>query len=198
MISGIVGSTRTKVVALAALLAILCGGTAYAAKHYLITSIKQIKPSVRRELRDTPGQAGATGQTGATGTTGATAAELTVLPSGETETGSYDAEGTATAVGDLASASISFSIPLASAPSPNLISSSSTSACPGSVTKPTAAPGQLCVYEGTGGSNVGEIGAYNPINGDPGAASQYGAGIVVDSAGLGNFYSEGTWAVTAP
>jgi hypothetical protein len=182
MFRRIAGSTHPTLVAYLALFIVLGGGTAFAAKHYLITSTRQIKPNVLRALH---------------GATGATGPVLTVLSPGETETGSYDAEGTATAIGDLASASISFAIPLASSPTPTIVTSGTTAACLGSVTAPTAAPGQLCIYEG-GGENIGEIGAHDPVNGNGGSASPYGAGLVVDSSGMGNFYSDGTWAVTAP
>jgi len=43
------------------------GGTAAAASHYLITSTKQIKPSVLAKLHGATGAAGATGAVGATG-----------------------------------------------------------------------------------------------------------------------------------
>ena len=182
---------KSNTVAFFALFIALSAGPAYATKHYLITSTKQIKPSVRRALHGAHGAAGPTGNTGATGPL------LAVLPSGKTETGTYQADGTAIVVGDLASTSISFPIPLASTPTPNVVPSGTTTACPGSVTAPSAAPGQLCIYEG-GHANAGEIAAYDPFNGDGGGASPYGAGLVVDSAAAGNFYSDGTWAVTAP
>jgi hypothetical protein len=180
------------VVAYLALFLALTGGTAYAAKHYLISSTKQIKPSVRRALR------GATGHTGPTGTTGATGPATTVLPSGTTQTGVYFAEGTATTIGDLASASISFPVSLASNPTPTIVSPGTTTAsCPGSVTTPSAAPGALCIYIGAQ-VNVGGISAYDPFGDAGGTVSRYGAGVVVDSAAAGNFYSDGTWAVGAP
>lgn len=51
------------------------GGTAIAAHHYLITSTKQIKPSVLKSLKGRAGPKGATGATGAIGATGATGAK---------------------------------------------------------------------------------------------------------------------------
>jgi Collagen triple helix repeat (20 copies) len=45
-------------------------GGALAAKHYIITSTKQIKPSVRKQLKGNRGPAGATGKTGPAGATG--------------------------------------------------------------------------------------------------------------------------------
>lgn len=182
------------VIAYLALFVALTGGTAYAAKHYLITSTKQIKPSVRKTLR---GHTGHTGPTGVTGATGAPGPLVAVLPSGKTETGVYFAEGTATTVGDLASASISFTVPLASTPTATLVTSGTTPSCPGSVHAPTAAPGSLCVYVGVN-VDEGEIGLYDPFGESGGTASPYGSGVVVDSEGAGNFYSDGTWAVTAP
>lgn len=54
-----------------ALVIVLGAGTAYAAKHhYLITSAKQIKPSVVQALHGASGATGIAGATGATGTTG--------------------------------------------------------------------------------------------------------------------------------
>jgi hypothetical protein len=183
------------VISCLALFIALAGGTAYGAKHYLISSTKQIKPSVRKALRGKTGPRGATGVTGATGATGSVG---TLLPSGKTQTGTYFAAGTATAIGDLAASPISFPVPLASSPTPTIVAPGTTTAsCSGSVSAPSAAPGALCVYVGAQ-PNVGESSIYDPY-GDPGdTTSPYGAGIIVDSTGSGNFSSVGTWAVTAP
>jgi hypothetical protein len=58
------------------------GGSAIAAKHYLITSTKQIKPSVLKTLKGKRGPAGPRGAVGATGATGAPGA-----PGAKGETG---------------------------------------------------------------------------------------------------------------
>jgi hypothetical protein len=199
-------ASHATLVAYLALFVALAGGSAFAAQHYLITSKGQIKPSVRRALRGRRGPRGATGPAGsagapgppgAPGPTGPTGALGTQLTSGKTETGVYFAEGTATTIADLAAASISFPVPLASAPTPVLVSSGPTANCQGSASNPAAAPGYLCVYVGTS-TNIAVSGIYDPFGGNAGTASAYGAGIVIDSAGSGNFYSDGTWAVTAP
>jgi len=49
------------------------GGTAMAARSYLITSTSQIKPSVLRKLKGRPGSRGPTGPVGATGVAGTAA-----------------------------------------------------------------------------------------------------------------------------
>jgi hypothetical protein len=60
----------TSVVAFMALFFAMTGG-AYAAKRYLITSTKQISPSVLKSLQGKAGNNGATGPAGAAGTPGA-------------------------------------------------------------------------------------------------------------------------------
>lgn len=193
-------------IAYVALFVALAGGSAFAAHRYLISAKSQISPKVRKALRGNAGPRGITGPTGATGpaappgptgASGPTGAVGTQLPSGKTETGVFFADATAHGSSELAPASISFPVPLASAPTPTLVTSGTTPNCQGSATNPTAAPGYLCVYVGSS-ANIGESGIYNPFGGDAGTASAYGAGIVIVSAASGDFYADGTWAVTAP
>jgi Collagen triple helix repeat (20 copies) len=69
-------------------------GTSIAAKHYLITSTKQIKPSVLTKLKGAKGPMGATGATGAQGIAGIAGAA-----GAQGHTGAVGAKGAAGAQG---------------------------------------------------------------------------------------------------
>jgi len=201
-------SRYANVVATLALFLALAGGTAYAARHYLIHSIHQIKPSVVRELRGSrgprgyrgargltgaAGKAGKNGATGATGASGATGFTAT-LPSAKTEVGTWAGD---VGTGDSPYyAAVSFDIPLAAKPTVNFIApgGASTTACPGSVAAPSAASGDLCVYEAH--VDTGITLAANDPNHDPFSANAdtFGTVISLTTGTTGAAY--GTWAVT--
>jgi hypothetical protein len=65
-------------------LVVAMGGTAYASSHYLITSAKQLKPSVVAALRGDTGAAGMPGPAGAAGPTGAPGQGGATGPTGAT------------------------------------------------------------------------------------------------------------------
>jgi len=200
------------VVATLALFLAIGGGTALAARHYLITSTNQIKPTVLRSLhgsrgalgyrgyhgsKGATGAAGATGATGATGVSGAagTTGFTSTLPAGKTEMGTWAGN-----VGDAASSPyyspISFDIPLAAVPVVSFVAvgGAPTAACPGSAAKPQAASGNLCVYEAHLSGVT--LGALDPrSDGGSTGADVYGTIITLTTGSLGNAY--GTWAVTA-
>lgn len=174
------------------------GGTALAAHHYLVVSTSQIKPNVLRSLhgnrgyRGYRGYSGALGRTGASGPAGASGFTST-LPVGKSEVGTWAGN-----VGSSASSPyyipISFDIPLAGKPVTSFVGvgGASTAACPGSVAKPEAASGYVCIYEAhlTGVS----IGALDPnTSGGTTGTNVYGTLIsLTGSSGFGY----GTWAVT--
>jgi len=201
-------SRYANVVATLALFLALAGGTAYAARHYLIHSIHQIKPSVVRELRGhrgprgyrgyrgnrgLTGAAGKTGAIGATGASGVTGFTAT-LPSGKSEVGTWAGD---VGTGDSPYyAAVSFNIPLAAKPAVNFVApgGASTTACPGSVAAPTAASGNLCVYEAhvaAGITLAANDPNHDPFNAD---ADTFGTVISLTTSTTGAAY--GTWAVT--
>jgi hypothetical protein len=261
------------VVATLALVFAMGGGAAYAASHYLITSTKQIKPSVLASLKGRAGPSGASGAAGAqgpagpagptgsagpqgpTGPAGGNGANgesvsvtafkgkengcaeggakfsaggkeaaacngkngqtgfTSTLPPEKTETGTWEvivghpvyAAGTA----------FSFPIPL-SAPLVNVEKCGETGqpecvihvitfgeadpqGCKGgTVEKPTAEPGNLCIYRSEYQNNVIFVGELNPANGRGGQASTSGAGLeLVPEKEEGEaMIALGTWAVT--
>jgi hypothetical protein len=244
--------TPAAVIATLALVMAMTGG-AYAAGRYVITSTKQIKPSVLASLKGkagAPGPAGpagaagtgapgpqgpagspgATGPAGETGPAGAPGKDGApgkagkegspwtaggTLPSGKTETGVWT-EAREVGGEPPLPVQISFPIPLAEPltwgegepgepenevhyinPSGKEVTTINTEVashpdCPGTVAKPEAMPGNLCVYARDApneGATVWDESIYDPATDKAGAAT---AGALLK--GLGG---SGTWAVTA-
>ena len=143
---------------------------------------------------------GAQGPSGETGPAGPAGAFATTLPSGKTLQGAYYLGWTAPSAVPIGITAISFGIPLASAPKPRwvLIGSTAPPECGGSVTAPTAAPGNLCIYEGAK-ANIGAQVMIDPATSAAGTTARpYGIGLLGRAASAGDFYSTGVWAVTAP
>ncbi len=127
-------------------------GGALAAKHYLITSTKQIKPSVLKKLTGKTGKTGAAGAPGATGKEGQRGKEgpagqsaLAPLPSGASESGAYGAFTLTGGAGVFIKDSVTFPVPLPSRiPLSNIVWTTSTAThCSG---PGSASPGYLCIY----------------------------------------------------
>jgi hypothetical protein len=190
------------------------GGTAYAATEMLpkgSVGAKQIKKEAvtpaklsKAAKAALAGPAGSKGNTGAAGPQGPKGERgdigpagplVETLPSGKTERGQYSFAGQ-TGTGYSPVNSVSFALPLASAPSAHVIaiSGASTAECPGTASEPKAAPGNVCVYEtradgghGPSESSFGEV-----------EEGRFGITFYVPLAATTNWEIQGTWAVTAP
>jgi hypothetical protein len=127
---------------------------------------------------------------------------FTTLESGQTLVGNFVILQQTTAAGQGAQTSISFQVPLASAPAAppaNFIPAGGapTSNCPGSPTNPTAAAGQLCLYERNMTNRIFAA-IFSVANNAAGVSDTWGAGFAIASVAAGVTGSRGTWAVTAP
>jgi len=214
------------VISVIALVFAMTGG-AFAAK-YVITSTKQIKPSVVKALKGKAGPvgpagaqgpagpAGPKGDVGAQGSQGKEGPEgkqgpegkagkdgktgfTDTLPSGKTETGTWMLSIGNTVV------SLPFNIPLA-----NPIAGANvhyvtapTADCPGTAADPEAEEGHLCVYEETDAFATASPSIWNPADTSsesfvPNPGAATAGAILADFAYEGEGTVSGTWAVTAP
>ncbi len=241
--------TPATVIASLALVFAMAGG-AYAAGRYVITSTKQIKPSVFAQLKGkagangaqgAAGQAGpqgAAGAAGGKGETGGTGPEGKegkagkegkegpegspwtaggTLPEGATLKGDWDVEGQASANEQKFSTTVSFDIPLSSAPVKHFIKATETppKGCTGTVTEPGAEKGNVCIFEdqneNTEEKYLGVIELplidtfeapylHAPESEEQGPSgtkvSPFGFGMVTFSHEAGTVNVNGTWAVT--
>jgi Collagen triple helix repeat (20 copies) len=260
----------TTAIAIIALVFGMTGG-AWAAKRYLITSTKQISPSVLKALRGANGKSGATGASGVagpagpagpTGPTGQGGAQgaggakgeqgtkgeqgpkgedgkkgatgqpwtpNSQLPENATETGAWSVELEKAGTPHVPRPLVSFTIPLKAPltngkfpePTENCgnkaedatcqvhfintsgeeeyepgVTRAKPTACPGNVSKPEAASGNLCIYAAvlfqlTGGS----ADIFRPDEAGEAGSGTTGALVLFNATGVPGL-GEGTWAVT--
>jgi hypothetical protein len=192
-------------------LVLAMSGGAYAAKHYLITSTKQIKPSVLAQLQGkqgprglagTPGAAGTAGAKGDRGPQGPPGVYPTLLPSGQTETGVWGGGYTAPGSNEPYREGATFAIQLA-APIPVghaiYVAGASAIHCPG---RGQAEQGFLCIYQGfaENAEAPNDENIFDPETaaGTDEAAGARGFAIFLQSKKGGLTTITGSYAVTAP
>jgi hypothetical protein len=193
---------------------LVLGGTAAAANKYLLTTKKQISPTLlkslhgsvgARGLQGLQGAAGATGSKGDMGAKGDTGDRgvpgplLQIVPSGVTIHGAWGFEGEPS--GYYLGAVVSYPLQLPAPPTGAVFSTDGLAKthCPGSVSAPAADPGYLCVYRGYDVNAL--VGYYvgNPETGARSATSVYGFNVEdATTAGTGTAIDEGTYAYQAP
>jgi len=144
------------------------------------------------------GKNGATGSQGLAGKEGAPGKDVpTVLAPGKSEHGYYAAWGIG---GGYLGTSITFQVPLAAALDSTHVhfvakETSLPPACPGTAASPTAASGNLCVYEtASGGAPFGAI--FPQSTGVGTGADSDGFGIWFVATGTTGDWNYGSWAVT--
>jgi hypothetical protein len=120
------------------------------------------------------------------------------LASGQTLIGYVDSAGHVGA-GEIApETSISFQIPLAAAPAFHIIpvGGPSTGACPGTANNPSAARGNLCIYESTlvNTSGFSLPDGLNPVSGP----TRFGLPGLLGASTNCDYIARGAWAVTGP
>jgi len=187
-------------------------GGALAAKHYLISSTKQISPKVLKALKGNTGKQGAAGPAGAKGEAGTPGTKgnvgekgeegtyPTVLRSGATETGAWGGGYTAGGAAEYRVVG-SFPIPLAATLNAEhviYVSETSVPHCPG---VGQAERGYLCVYqrfiehtETPKSSNIFNVDEGGKLTGV--GAHGFGIALTANAAALATV--SGTFAVTAP
>jgi hypothetical protein len=138
------------------------------------------------------------------GTTGFTE----TLPSGKTETGAWDLRSTAAGSGEVRTTTVSFVIPLATAPLQKFVKAGEPTPehCTGNVEKPGADPGYLCIFESEavgvlefvhrGGLKLEAVTGPKGVGAEPGTTGAELVFVTEPKEVPEEVSAEGTWAVT--
>jgi hypothetical protein len=125
-------------------------------------------------------------------------AKKTFAPAPKVIRGAFSILGKATATNDVNSDNISFGVTLSAAPTVHYIDAGAAvpPGCSGTVSKPNAAPGNLCVFEAET-LNVTNRNTYATTGTTPGIGqcTAFGCGVYAQATAAGNMYAWGTWAV---
>jgi hypothetical protein len=129
------------------------------------------------------------------------ASQQSTLPHGTTLRGVFLDEGEGSSENSNVGDSISFGWTLKAAPKAHFIKVGDKvpAGCSGTVKRPGAKPGNLCVFEKENSNiNDAQSEVWSPAREQSHVADAYGAGVFSETAGAGTYEFGGTWAVTAP
>ncbi len=147
------------------------------------------------------GPIGKTGATGKTGPTGATGPTETVIPAGETVSGAWSYGQTHEEPITTESISYVLKYPGSTPPALHFIDEvgEEETNCPGSATKPEAAPGHLCVYQGEAAENPAKfVPFFTEFTNNTSGVTLFFSTQKESSSEFLLSFASGGWAVTAP
>lgn len=175
----------------------VAGSGSSAEKPAVVAAKKKVKrgppgPPGPQGQQGPQGLQGAPGQQGEQGEQGEPGPFPNTLPAGKTIRGAWGIEDKAAGANEISMSDISWNYPMSTEVAVDVVSvfPSTDPHCPGTVSNPSAESGFLCIYQ-RAQSNSGGI-TYSTS----GVLYRFGAPVWIKSSAAGDYWADGSWAVT--